>query len=199
MLILNSCKLQYINAAKEMQCEQQDTRDRRSEANHSSSSFFLNTIIGGTLQAGGSNKILSKCTNGSCSSHPTGNEGKKSENHKTRNFATHITSTGDAAQDMLNVYLGPFLKQSSSKELSVQAIESKGLPSVQTIETKGLPSIQAFEPKGLPSMQAFESKRLPSTFELNKQIRSCLLSKEEGPLMMKKKSSLKDKVALFFD
>lgn len=223
---------EYISADNEKQCEQQATRDRTSETNYSSSSISSSTIIGGALQAGGSTKILSKCTSGSCSSQLTGNEGKRTENHKTVNFATSITSTGDAAKDMLNVYLGPFLKQSPSKERSVQAIElkglplvqtfeskglpsvqtieSKGLPSVQTTELKGLPSFQAFESKGLPSIQAceskgfpsiqaFESKRLPSTFELDKQLRSHALSNEEVPLMMKKKSSLKDKVALFFD
>ncbi|ONK71124.1 uncharacterized protein A4U43_C04F4960 [Asparagus officinalis] len=110
---------------------------------------------------------------------------------------------------MVNLYLGPFMMKSPCKEQSIQKIEPKRLVSAQTIESKrwtsaqtidsnGLPSIQEIEAKELPSIWAIESKALPSIYELNKQLTSHEFSKEEAPLM-KKKSSLKDKVAMFFD
>jgi len=201
--------LQYVSAEKEKQCEQQATRECTSERNPSRLYVSSKSIIDGASEAGGFSQILSKCTRSSRSSHLTENEGKERENHKSENFAANIISTGDAAQDMLNLYLGPFLKKSPHEEQKfrvieseglplVQTIESKELPSVQTIASKGLPAVQTIHSTGLPSIQEIKSKGLPSVYELNKQFGSCALSKEEAH-MMKKKSSLKDKVAMFFD
>lgn len=164
----------------------------------------------GNVSAGGFSQILSKCTNISGSSQHIGNVGKERENPKSERFATNIVSTADAAQDMLNLYLGPFLTKSLGIEQNLQAAEAKRLPSVRTIEPeefpsvstidselKGLSSVQATASKSMPSIQAIESG-VPLVHELNKLVEDRALSRKEAP-SMKKKSSLKDKSAKLFD
>ncbi|ONK71100.1 uncharacterized protein A4U43_C04F4720 [Asparagus officinalis] len=200
---------EYVAADKEQQNELLASRECTSETNPSNLSISSKAIKGRALQAGESSHILSRCTSTNHSSRLSENEEKEGENHKSGNFSGNIISTGDTAQDMLNLYLGPFMMKSPSKEQSIQKIEPKRLVSAQTIESKRwtsaqtidsnrLPSIQEIEAKELPSIWAIESKTLPSIYELNEQLTSHEFSKEEAPLM-KKKSSLKDKVAMFFD
>lgn len=73
-----------------------------------------------------------------------------------------IIESGDSAQDMLELFLGPLLKKAPPKEADPEITR----------------------------------QMLSSPYELDGPLRSCMDVEKEAPLM-KKKSSLKDKVAMF--
>lgn len=115
--------------------------------------------------ANGSSQILSKCSASKCSSHLNESKGKERDNSGVQYSATDIKRTGDTAQDMLDLFLGPLLRKPPSKEREYGPVESERLLSIQNSD---------------------------------KQVRNSLLLNEEAPVM-KKKTSLKDKVAMFLE
>ncbi|KAJ6839399.1 uncharacterized protein M6B38_314675 [Iris pallida] len=160
---LMSIAKEYVSADRENKQEYQASRESTSRL-YPLSSVTSEADMKGPLQANGSSKILSKCLASSCISHLTETEGKGKENPKTENIAINIIRTGDAAQDMLNLFLGPLLKKPPPKERVCGVLESEGLLSID---------------------------------KSDKEVRDMLLS-EEAPVV-KKKSSLKDKVAMFLE
>lgn len=160
---LISIAKEYVSANRENKQEYQASRKSTSRL-CPLSSVTSEADVKGPLQANGSSQILSKCSASSCISHLTETEGKGKENPKTENIGINIIRTGDAAQDMLNVFLGPLLKKPPPKERVCGALESEWLLSID---------------------------------KSDKEVRD-MLSSEEAPVV-KKKSSLKDKVAMFLE
>lgn len=107
-------------------------------------------------------QVLSKCTQ-THSSH-LNNFVQKQIEESTTLPAKKIIPSGDTAQDMLELFLGPLLKKAPMKEPDPEITR----------------------------------EMLSSTYESNiSPLRSCMDVEKNAPLM-KKKSSLKDKVAMFF-
>lgn len=106
-------------------------------------------------------QVLSKCTQ-THSSHPN-NFIQKQIEESTTLPSSKIIQSGDTAQDMLELLLGPLLKKAPMKEPDPEITR----------------------------------EMLSSTYESNSPLRSRMDVEEKAPLM-KKKSSLKDKVAMFF-
>lgn len=109
--------------------------------------------------------IISRCPTARCSSDQSATGKKGTEIPTTSNIDIKVTSTGDTAQDMLDLFLGPLLKKPPSEEQHFRGNEAESFTLVP---------------------------------ESGKQVRSISEGNEEVPLT-KKKSSLKDKVSVFFN
>lgn len=158
---------EYVNADREKQYERLVTIESHSETHPSNLSASSHDDSGRPLQAAGSGKILSKCTATRSSSYLNNTERRKEKGPGVENFATNIKRTGDAAQDMLDLFLGPLLKKPPAIEQENGAIKAKSMN--VTDETD------------------------------NKQARNREMWREGTLMLTKKKSSLKDKVAMFLD
>lgn len=152
---------EYVSDARENQYVNPASRESTSKLNTLRSSGSSEA----EFQANGSSQILSKCSANKCSSHLKEFEGKDKDISGVEYSATNIKRTGDTAQDMLDLFLGPLLRKPPSKERGYGAVESE---------------------------------RLLSISNSDKQVGNSLLLNEEVP-MVKKKSSLKDKVAMFLE
>lgn len=157
--------MQYINADKEKQHGNSIARESNSEKHPSSLSASSNVDAGRPLQVAGSGKILSKCTTTRSGSFLTNTEWNKEKSTGVENLATNTRRTGDAAQDMLDLFLGPLLKKPPNNEQEIGAGKTESMI---------------------------------ITNESIKQATSREMWREEATLT-KKKSSLKDKVAMFLD
>ncbi|KAH7664338.1 hypothetical protein IHE45_14G115200 [Dioscorea alata] len=69
------------------------------------------------------NKTLTKCT----SSQIIGNEVNDKDSPAVENFSCNIARTGDAAQDMLELFLGPLLKKEAHKQLDIGISKTEGM------------------------------------------------------------------------
>lgn len=71
------------------------------------------------------NKTLTKCTRSS--SQIIGNEVKDKDSPAVENFSCNIARTGDAAQDMLELFLGPLLKKEAHKQQDIGISKTEGM------------------------------------------------------------------------
>ncbi|XP_072957118.1 uncharacterized protein [Typha angustifolia] len=153
---------EYVNADREKQHKFSTIIENQSEPHASSSSASSRINLEGPVKAVGSAKALSRCTTQS-RSPLMDSEGNKNKSPSTELCSTNITRTGDAAQYMLDLFLGPLLNKPPAREEEHDAVDTISMTKTHVIDRKDVHR---------------EGWR------------------EEEPLM-KKKSSLKDKVALF--
>lgn len=71
------------------------------------------------------NKTLTKCTRSSL--QIVGNEVKDKDPPAVENVSCNIARTGDAAQDMLEVFLGPLLKKEAHKQQDIGISKPEGM------------------------------------------------------------------------
>ncbi|XP_020094606.1 uncharacterized protein LOC109714405 [Ananas comosus] len=162
---LMSIAEEYVNADKEKQCKSSTAKEPNSETRSSSLSVSSNTNLERLAQDAALSKALSKCSVIKSSLYFTGSQTSEVKNPVDELCSTNIRAMGDPARDMLDLFLGPLLRESSVKEQKTEAVET----------LSGL-----------------------TTYGINKQDTSREVRRGEEPVM-KKKSSLKDKVALFLD
>ncbi|XP_058098032.1 uncharacterized protein LOC131243005 [Magnolia sinica] len=146
-----------VKADKDKECQQAATTEPKSKTQLQSTSIFSKNESVGSLQAIGSIQQI-----------PSSDLNKTRETEKFNSVSEgamiNTSRTGDPAQDMLDLFLGPLLKKPRSEDRKVELI----------MEDMSL------------------------ACDLSKHIKSQVPVKESAP-MMKKKSSLKDKVAMFLD
>ncbi|WOL09793.1 hypothetical protein Cni_G18546 [Canna indica] len=150
---------EYVNADRQKQLQCSNAREQIYERSPKSSLISTTVSRAAPLQPSGSNQALSRCTTMSNSNSSALEE----KNRNTEILTTDIPRTGDAAQDMLDLLLGPLLKKPKSEEHVKQAVD-------------------------IESMILAHKHNKPSTS------RKEILKGEALPT--KRKSSLKDKVAI---
>lgn len=154
--------LQYVNADRQRQLECLTSKEHQLQTHPSISSV---SSVCGPHMVSGSNKALSRCTEMPTSNHSTCHL-YEAKNTESETSAANIPQTGDPAQDMLDLLLGPLLKKPKSEEHETATFAKEHIAlSYTTIK--------------------------PST--TRKEIW------KNDAVLTKKKSSLRDKVAMLLD
>lgn len=115
---------EYVNADREKEharvltgstgCSQVLSRCTTTKSSSHPSGVGLNDNENTTEKI--STDILSRCTMAGCSSDQSESGRKAKESPTTKNIDVNVVRTGDTAQDMLDLFLGPLLKKLPAEE-----------------------------------------------------------------------------------
>eukprot|EP00262_Sarcandra_glabra_P022195 TRINITY_DN9744_c0_g1_i1.p1 TRINITY_DN9744_c0_g1~~TRINITY_DN9744_c0_g1_i1.p1 ORF type:complete len:318 (+),score=61.32 TRINITY_DN9744_c0_g1_i1:150-1103(+) len=150
---LMSMAEECVKADKEKELQQETTTEPPSKSECSSNLIFPRNRSGDSLQATTTGRSCDLTETARMETESTVNEG----------IAVTASRTGDPAQDMLDLFLGPLLKKPRTEENKLELVTE--------------------------DVKTFASQH-------SEQAKSGVVV-EEGALLVKKKSSLKDKVARF--
>ncbi|KAK1297766.1 hypothetical protein QJS10_CPB15g00092 [Acorus calamus] len=157
---------EYVKADEEKQHQQEDTTCHKSKPVFPITSVLDKIRLGGSIQEDKSLSGPSRCTT-VIHGGPAETSGKEHENPSSPVASSNPSKTGNAAQDMLDLLLGPLLKK---------------------------PPVNEAKPKSLT-----EDIRLECELNSKRVIQSVDLGREQLVAAPKKKSSLKEQIALFLD
>lgn len=152
-----------VETSKKKECQQKRTSEPKSESQFQSRPILSENELGGSLQPSGSVHEMSTGATTECISYLIENERDEKESLAGRD-AIAVNRTGDPAQDMLNLFLGPLLKKPQKEEKTLDLL----------------------------------SVNMKIHCNFDKHGESGVAVEHQAPLT-KKKSSLKDKVAMFLD
>lgn len=122
-------------------------------------------------------------------------EGEDASHQKMQCLSTFET-TGDIAQDMLNLMFGPLLSKPGGYAKKSNPVESMTRTMNHVTEEKGWPSEVPRQGESLKELEPMESMTTTINHVTEKKDWHSELPKQGEPAI-KKKSSLRDKVALF--
>ena len=157
-------------------------------------------------------KGLMQCTATTTNKTPSECRVDKSNGHEEPQCPSSIQMTGDGAQDMLNILLGPLWSKTAAYDC-----EKKSEPAAYDYEKKSEPAAYDYEKKSEPPAYDYEKKSEPPAYEKKPEVMepttmnvSHVLPRPgrkkdwqtvhqvQGEFVVtKKKSSLKDMVAMF--
>ncbi|KAK1320136.1 hypothetical protein QJS10_CPA03g02542 [Acorus calamus] len=161
------CKTKYVKADEEKRHQQKDTTCHKSKPVFPITSVLDKIRLGGSIQEEKSLSGPSRCTT-VIHGGPAETSVKEHENPPSPVASSNPSKTGDAAQDMLDLLLGPLLKK---------------------------PPVNEAKPKSLT-----EDIRLECELNSKRVIQSVDLGREQlVAAPKKKKSSLKEQIAVFLD
>uniref|UniRef100_A0ACD5TNT1 Uncharacterized protein n=1 Tax=Avena sativa TaxID=4498 RepID=A0ACD5TNT1_AVESA len=193
-------KLQDRRAAKTDGCEEHPPRPPASTS----------TDTGVPTSSAWSTKGLTQCTTSATNNTPSECRVDESNGYEEpQQRPSGIKMTGDGAQDMLNILLGQMWSKPAAYEKEPEPAAYEKKPEPAAYEKKPEPA--AYEKK--PEPAAYEKKPEPAAYEKKSEVMEArtinhalaprkkdwrAVHQVQGELVVaKKKSSLKDKVALF--
>lgn len=195
---------EIVSADKEKLQGRRTTKTARYEEHPTCPPTSTSDDTGGQVSSAWSTKGLMQCTTSTTNKTPSERRVDKSHRPEEpqQRPSSSIQMTGDGAQDMLNILLGPLWSKTAAYEKNSEpaAYEKKSEPAVY--EKKSEPA--AYEKKSEPA--AYENKsEIMEAATVNVNHDPALRKKDwhavpqvQGEhVVVKKKSSLKDKVAMF--
>lgn len=159
---LFTLSVQYVKAS-EKNCQQTTIEEPKSRSQFQNMAIISKNGSGGSLQVAGIVQEMSTCTTTGSSPNLVGSEREERESFESGVTIT-TSRTGDPAQDMLELLLGPLLKKPQAGERTLDTLR----------------------------------KDMAIACDFGEDISSQAGVEQEVPLT-KKKSSLKDKVAMFLE
>ncbi|PUZ38589.1 hypothetical protein GQ55_9G208700 [Panicum hallii var. hallii] len=190
---LVSIAKEYVNADKQKQHELEAKKTARCKEHSPCPTIFTEADTGISVVNAPSMKELLQCTTATRNTRSSEHIGDESKSHQELKCPSSFLTTEDVAQDMLNLFLGPLWSKPAGYAKKSEPIESITRPTnnhapEETDWHSGVPTQEEPVKKSIP----------PATTNLvpeEKDWRSEL--PKLGEPVTKKKSSLRDKVALF--
>ncbi|XP_062201041.1 uncharacterized protein LOC133903630 [Phragmites australis] len=155
---------EYVNADKQKQNELETVKTARCKEHLPCPTISTEADTGGSVVNAQSMKGLMPCTTVTTNTRPSQHRGADNKGHQELMCSSSLETTGDVAQEMLNLFLGPLLSKPADYGNRSEYIES----------------ITA------------NVNHLPEKKDLHNEV------PRQGEAVTKKKSSLKDKLALLF-
>ncbi|KAL6883769.1 hypothetical protein ACP4OV_011183 [Aristida adscensionis] len=184
---------EYVNADKQKQHGLETMKTAGCEERPSYPS--ISTDLEGTVVDSRSMKGLSQCVTVTTNTRPCEYRGEQSKSHQELQVSSSVESTGDAFQDILNHILGPMFSKPAGYVNKSEYIESitaaaNHLPE-KKYETESFNATVNHPPEKNDYIESISTTAMPEKKDLHSQV-----PRQVEPVV-KKKSSLKDKVALF--
>lgn len=187
---------EFVNADKQKQCELETVKATRQKEHLPCSTISAEADTGQSVVNDGSVKGLMQCTTVTRNTRAIEYTEDKNTSHQEVKCPSSIKTTEDVAQDMINLLFGHLLSKPAGNTKKSDPVESMTRTINQVPEEKGWHSEVPRQEEPVKKSEPVESMTTTTNHVPEKKDWRSELPKLGEPVT-KKKSSLRDKVALF--
>uniref|UniRef100_A0A0A8Z2J2 Uncharacterized protein n=1 Tax=Arundo donax TaxID=35708 RepID=A0A0A8Z2J2_ARUDO len=180
---------EYVNADKQKQHELETVKAARRKDHLSCPTISTEADTGGSIVNARSMKGLVLCSTVATNTRPSEHRGADNKGHQELLCSSSLETTGDVAQEMLDLFLGPLLSKPAYYGNRSEYIESITANVNHLPEKKDMAYGNKSEYIESTTANVYH---LPEKKDVHNEV------PKQGEPVAKKKSSLKDKVALLF-